>query len=198
MIKMTVENDKFLSLYRTYEGLLRSRGSDYRKEETEAVDGRMTIMRQMRNYLSHAEDPEFITISPLCIKTLEQMIKEEKQKGDIIKNHLVTPAKGSVKEGDMLVDVICKLLKQLPDGIYEIPVYDTDKRLKGLFGVEKAAKVLKAKGNIPLDSSTCGPYRKDIHLMSPNDPVPETKDGLYCCCTKDGTWKGLYMGYLDK
>lgn len=194
---MSKENASFLSLYRTYEGLLRKRGTDYREIEEKSDNGRMTIMRQMRNYLAHAEDPGFITISPLCIKVLEQMVKEETLKGDIVKNHLITPAKGSIKEGTMLSEVIYKLSTLVMNDIYGLPVYDSTKRLKGIITLEKAAYVLKKNGDIPLEEDICGSYSNKFYLVKPNDQAPETNDGLYYCCTKDGTLNSQYMGYVN-
>lgn len=194
---MSKENDTFLSLYRTYEGLLRARNTDYREIEGKSGNGRMTIMRQMRNYLAHAEDPGFITISPLCIKVLEQMVKEESLKGDIVKNHLITPAKGSIKEGTMISEVIYKLSTVVIKGIYGLPVYDGDKKLRGIITLEKAAAILKKYGNIPLKEDICGSYSNKFHLIKPEDMAPERKDNLYYCCTKDGTLNTQYMGYID-
>lgn len=195
---MNRENEKFLSLYRTYEGLLRDRGTDYRETEAASGNGRMTIMRQMRNYLAHAEDPGFLTISPVCIKVLEQMVKEESLKGDIVKNHLITPAKGSIKEGTMLVDVIYRLSNMAMMGVYELPVYNAEeKRLKGIILLERAAYEMKKHGNIPLEEKTCGKYGKCFHLVKPADKTPETNDGTYYCCTKDGTLDSQYLGYVD-
>lgn len=191
------ENEKFLSLYRTYEGLLRARDTDYRAVEGECGNGRMTIMRQMRNYLAHAEDPGFITISPLCVKVLEQMVKEEALKGDIVKNHLVTPAKGSIKEGTMLSDIIYRLSVLIMKGIDGLPVYGSDKRLKGIIRLERAAYVLSKKGDMPLEKETCGPYNDRFHLVKPDEKAPEINDGIYYCCTKDGTLDTQYMGYVD-
>ena len=198
---MSKENDEFLSLYRTYEGMLRARGTDYRAIEEEQVakgNGRMTIMRQMRNYMSHSEDPGFITISPVCIKALEKMIKEESLKGDIVKNHLVSPAKGSLKEGILLSAAVYKLSVLAMLGQFEIPVYDSEaKRLKGIVTLERLAYELNKQGDI-LNESTCGPYGTAFHLVKPDDPAPEKADELFYCCTKDGTMDSAYMGYLDK
>lgn len=194
---MSKENDEFLSLYRTYEGLLRARGVDYRAVEEELNSDRMRIMRQMRNYLSHSEDPDFIAISPVCLKALQQMVKEESLKGDIIKNHLVTPAKGSVKEGMPLSAVVYKLSLMAALGKHEIPVYDDKKQLKGIIMLERAAYMLDKQGNIPLEERTCGPYGHVFHLVRPDDPAPVKIDDKYYCCTKDGTLATQYMGYLD-
>lgn len=194
---MSKDNEKFLSLYRTYEGLLRERGTDYREVESASDSSRMTIMRQMRNYLSHAEDPGFITISPVCIKALEQMIKEESLKGDIVKNHLITPAKGSIKEDVILVDVVYRLSVLVAAGKCELPVYGDDKHLKGIITLEKAAYELRKQGNIPLKEAMGGRYQKGYHLVKPNDKTPESSDGQYYCCTKDGTLDTQYMGYVN-
>ena len=61
----TYEIRQFLSLYKTYESLLRDHGTDYRKIEEQQEGSRMTIMRQIRNYLSHAEDPGFPVLAPV-------------------------------------------------------------------------------------------------------------------------------------
>lgn len=194
---MSKENEQFLSLYKTYEGLLRARGTDYRAVEEELNSDRMRMMRQMRNYLCHSEDPGFIAISPVCIKALEKMVKEESMKGDIVKNHLVTPAKGSVKEGTMLADIVYRMSILAMTGVYELPVYDNSKRLKGIVVLERMAYEMKNKGNIPLEEKTCGAYGTYFHLVKPGDLIPEERDSLYYCCTKDGTLDSQYMGYLD-
>lgn len=195
---MSKENEEFLSLYRTYEGQLRMRDTDYRSVEDEQAklgNTRMTIMRQMRNYLAHSEDPGFITISPMCVKVLDKMVKEERMRGDIVKNHLVTPAKGSVKEGTQLSAVILKMIKMKKT---EIPVYDNEKQLRGLLVLEDAAYVLDKQGNIPLTENTCGPYKNIQVVVRPDTPTGMKTDAEYVCCTKDGTLKTAYMGYLDK
>lgn len=199
---MAKETETFLSLYRTYEGLLREHGADYRAvEEThsDTLHGRrMTIMRQMRNYLAHSEDPGFIAVSPACLKALEQMVKEESLKGDIVKNHLIPPAKRSVKEGTPLSQVVYRLSVLARSGVFDIPVYDAGtKRLKGLVSLEKAALELSRHGDMPLTEETCT-YGTIEHIVKPDDPVPKGMDGEYYCCTKDGTLESQYMGFLDK
>lgn len=199
---MEKETERFLSLYKTYEGMLRARGTDYRAVEEESTGigkGRMTMIRQMRNYMSHSEDPGFIIPSPACLGVLEKMVKEESLKGDIVKNHLVTPARGSVKEGTMLSDIVYRLSVLALIGQFEIPVYDAaTKRLKGVVCLERVAYVLKEKGNIPLTEQACGQYGNAYHLLKPDDKAPEHMDDLFYCCTRDGTMDSQYMGYVDR
>lgn len=197
---MSKENDEFLSLYRTYEGLLRARDADYKMIEEGTNSDRMRIMRQMRNYMAHCEDPEFLQVSPLCLKTLRQMVKEEQLRGDIIKNHLVTPAKGSLKLDTKLSAAVYKLSVLATTGRFEIPVYDDkEKRLKGLIMLEWTAAQLCKQGDITIEEAAAGKYAKHYYLVKPDDPVPENAvaDALYYICTKDGTIEGQYMGYLD-
>lgn len=195
---MGKETDRFLSLYRTYENLLRDHGTDYRAVEEKQTNGRMTMMRQMRNYLSHSEDPGFIAVSPLCLKVLEDMVKEESLKGDIVKNHLVSPAKGSIKEGTLLSQVVYRMAKLSMLGIQELPVYDEGtKRLKGILMLERAAYELDSRGNVPLDGSVVGPYGTGFRLVKPTDPVPADMGMQFWCCTRDGSLDSQYMGYVD-
>lgn len=198
---MSKETDRFLSLYRTYENLLRDHGTDYRAMEEKQTNGRMTMMRQMRNYLSHSEDPGFIAVSPLCLKVLEDMVKEESLKGDIVKGHLVTPAKGSIKEGTELSQVVYRLAKLASSGILSLPVYEEGtKRLLGILTLERAAYFLDEHGNVPLDvdiMGTDGHYGMEFQLVKPSDMVPEDMGDRFWCCTKDGTVGSQYMGYVD-
>lgn len=198
---------QFLALYRTYENLLRDHGTEYRAIEDgrdlrvvsqQIPTGRMTIMRQMRNYLSHAEDPGFLAVSPECLSFLEKLIKEEQLKGDLVKDHLVTPAKGSLKEGMPLSEAVYRLAKNAVFGDFGLPLYSPEtKRLKGILMLEHAAYRLNKDGNVPLLGDECI-LEKNFRLVSPQDPVPENLGSGFYCCTKDGTLDSPYMGYLDK
>lgn len=198
-MKDTYEVRQFLSLYKTYENLLREHGKDYRSVEEAQTGQRMTLMRQMRNYLSHAEDPGFIAISPVCLSYLENLVKEEQLNGALVKDHLITPAKGSLKEGTPLTEVVYKMSKYAIGGILELPVYDPDiKRFKGILTQERAAYELFKKGDISLSEEFCGPFGNCYHLVKPGDPVPEEMDNRYYICTRDGSLTSQYMGYIDK
>lgn len=199
--------NQFLSLYRTYENLLRDHGTEYRALEdgrdprivTQQIPtGRLTIMRQMRNYLSHSEDPGFLAVSPDCLLFLEKLVKEEQSKGDLVKDHLVTPAKGSLKEGMPLSEAVYRLAKNAASGELGLPVYDPEsKRLKGILMLEHAAYKLNRDTGSLLSAKECM-LEKNFRLLSPQDPVPENLENCFYCCTKNGTLDAPYMGYLDK
>lgn len=196
---MGKETDKFLSLYRTYENLLREHGTDYRAVEEKQTGGRMTMMRQMRNYLAHSEDPGFIAVSPLCLRVLEDMVKEEMLKGDIVKKHLVTPAKGSIKEGMTLSEIVYWMSKTAMSGVQTKPVYNEHtSQFKGLLMLERAAYELMRLGDTAFVAETMGACMEgSYHFVKPTDPVPEHMGTDYYICTKDGTKDGRYMGYID-
>lgn len=198
MSKRSINKDveEFLALYKSYETALRAQDTDYRTVEEKSGSDRMRIMRQIRNYLSHADDPGFIAISPVCLEALRQMVKEEQAKGDIAKNHLVTPAKGSLKEGMPLSSAVYRIVRHMENRRPEMPVYDEKKQLKGILTLKQAAYALD-QGHTLLYEKTCGPYTKDFHIVKPDDLVPEKRDGLYYCVTKNGTLDAQYMGYLD-
>ena len=63
---MATNADRFLSLYREFETLLRDDGKDYKELEESADDllqNRLRINRQLRNYLTHNHDAGFLEIS---------------------------------------------------------------------------------------------------------------------------------------
>lgn len=197
---MGKEIEKFLSLYRTYENLLREHGTDYRAVEDKQTNSRMTMMRQMRNYLVHSEDPGFIAVSPLCLRVLEDMVKEETLKGDIVKKHLVTPAKGSIKEGMKLSEIVYWMSKTAMLGIQIKPVYNEHtKQFKGVLMLERAAYELMRLGDMEFVPETMGACLEGgtCRYVKPTDPVPENMGTDYYICTKDGTKDGQYMGYVD-
>lgn len=195
----TYETRQFLSLYKTYENLLKSHGTDYRSVEDRQSGQRMTFMRQMRNYLSHAEDPGFVAVSSVCLSYLEGLVREERLKGALVRDYMVTPAKGSLKIGMRLSEAVYKFSKRAMVGVLELPVYDPEtKRFMGILTQERAAYALFKRGDVFLGEDACGPFGNVFHLVRPDDPVPEDMDDRYYICTRDGTFDSQYMGYLDK
>lgn len=197
---MEKDTEKFLSLYKTYENLLRDHGTDYRSVEEQQTNGRMTMMRQMRNYLSHAEDPGFISVSKNCLIALEDMVRKESLKGDIVKNHLITPAKGSVREGMFMSAVVKWMAARSILGYQELPVYDPGtKKLKGVILLEWAAYMLERNGDYPINQETYGKYGNlgCEYFLKPTDPIPKNMGTDWYFCTKDGTRDSQYMGYVD-
>ena len=88
---MATNADRFLSLYREFETLLRDDGKDYKELEESADDllqNRLRINRQLRNYLTHNHDAGFLEISDKQIAFMEKLIFEQKSSMDILKKHI--------------------------------------------------------------------------------------------------------------
>lgn len=189
----------FLSAYRGYESILREHGKDYKQieEETEGIlGGRLRIMRQLRNYLVHNEDPGFIQVSESQIMLLEQLTEKEKMSGDILKLYLCTPKKGAIKEETMLKDVMAKMSKE---GKAEMVVYGAS----GILGVVNLPRIVSLYLKNPervLNRKTYGPYGKNFQTLLPETPMsgilaePAQMDII--CCTEDGTASGKFLGVL--
>lgn len=193
--------DKFLSLYREYETLLRDAGVDYKELEDSCEDvqmqNRLRINRQLRNYLTHNHDAGFLDISEKQIAYLEALILEQKQKGDILKKYIKTIRTGCVSTTDKLVDVLTKFtkLKQTkllvleqgcPVGI--VNVYDVMKAYLAATRpkTEKLSAVKSMQKRIPY-----------VDGLTSMEQVLELHESVICCTdngTKDGKVLGVYYG----
>ena len=196
MGKTEMGTERFLNLYRTYEGLLREHGKDYKSEEDTApgsLQDRMRIMRQMRNYLSHNEDPGFLCASKAQILLLEQLIKEERLSGDILKKHLTAL---SFPEGGTVKDAIEKMAKKK---LLKMAVY-REGRFLGMATLHKLILLSIKKGpECPLDRKAYGSYEKVEGVFPPETEMSKIlKSGLrIICCTSDGTMDGKFLGIWE-
>lgn len=192
-----MENEEFLGLYRTYEGLLREHGKEYRTVEESADDLRqnqMRIMRQMRNFLSHNANAGFLAVSEAQIQLLTALIKEERMAGDIVKNHLWTPRRASCEEGGKVSEAVLKMAKLK---ILRMPVTG-EAGILGTVDFFKLAKLLCADAGCMLGKSSYGAYEKTILCVPPDMPVEtlkeKKKENVPICCTADGRATGKFLG----
>lgn len=187
------KTEQFLTLYRTYEGLLRDHGKDYKEIEDAADDtaqNRMRITRQIRNYLSHNADPMFLEVSDQQIRLLETLIKEEQMEGDILKNHLYTVKKAACEEGELVEDVLLRMAKLKMEELLAIQ----DGKAVGTVNMYKLLiQYLKDK-----KTKIGKPYGKNMVCFPPEKPVEAVKQyaGMnnILCCTSDGTQNGKVIG----
>lgn len=174
----------YLDLYRQYEGLLRERGTEYRNIE-EMSGGlkkdRMTIMRQIRNYLVHRGDSDFVKVSDKQLQFLSSLILEEELRGDLLRDHLLSIKKATVTKSESLISAITKM-KRLD--FYSIVVYDEEK-LWGRLDVREAALAI-----IKDSTATVGAIKKlkpiekayapDIRI----EKIEDWRDGVVCVSPK--------------
>lgn len=186
---MAGKAEKFLSLYKEYETLVRSMYSrepkDLEDEFPDPRQGRLRMCRQFRNYLSHQEDPGFLEPTDKMLKFLGERVSDLKSEKDVVRKHLKKPEVCMVMENAKASEAWEKFIKLeclvLPvvykDGRYGmLSVFD-------VMGVRGTTKVntLKIK---PVKPLYCGPLQlfKDLDM-----------DAFYLC-TSDGTPDGKLLG----
>ncbi len=180
----------FLSLYKSYETLVRDAGDDP-KELEDAADGltggRLRMCRLFRNYLSHSEDRGFLEPTDRMVGFLEGQVKDLRMKGDVAKKHLKTVAASMVTDKDRCADAVQKmsdlkrdrLVMQTKGGFVLVSMYD----VVPLVMASKAAKLSVAK---VLKEKPC--------FVGPLEPVAGLDRSRTYVCTSDGTPSGKVLG----
>lgn len=183
-----INEKKFLNSYKDYETILRANGiepKDYEDKADELTSNRLRISRQMRNYMSHQNDPGFLEPSDLQIKFLDQQIKTLAIADDIAKKHI---KKNLIcKDADKACDVAKIMAKSKVTEIvvarkanYEIiTIYD----VLAAALESKTTKIAAVKGKKPKFISA---------VTKMCDIAPDT---LYVC-TDDGTKDSKFIGVL--
>lgn len=195
---MATNADKFLSLYREYETLLRDDGKDYKELEESADDllqNRLRINRQLRNYLTHNHDAGFLEISDKQISFMEKLIFEQKSSMDILKKHMKSAKVAGCLYTDTLDDVLTKMMKLK---VIRLPVYDET----GVLGFVSWIEVMKAyrteKRPKTAKLSVVKKLDKKVICMTPDtlmsDILLTVAHSDMVCCTDSGDKKGKFLG----
>lgn len=195
---MATNADKFLSLYREYETLLRDDGKDYKELEESADDllqNRLRINRQLRNYLTHNHDAGFLEISDKQISFMEKLIFEQKSSMDILKKHIKSAKVAGCLYTDTLDDVLTKMMKLK---VTQLPVYDDS----GVLGFINWIEVMKAyraeKRPKTAKLSVVKKLDKKVICMTPDtlmsDILIMVAHTDMVCCTDSGDKKGKFLG----
>lgn len=195
---MATNADRFLSLYREYETLLRDDGKDYKELEESADDllqNRLRINRQLRNYLTHNHDAGFLEISDKQIAFMEKLIFEQKNSMDILKKHMKSAKVAGCLRTDTLDDVLTKMMKLK---VTRLPVYD-ESCVLGLVSwidVLKAYRAEKCPKTAKL--SVVKKLDKKVICMTPDtlmsDILMTVDPSDMVCCTDSGDKKGKFLG----
>lgn len=195
---MATNADRFLSLYREFETLLRDDGKDYKELEESADDllqNRLRINRQLRNYLTHNHDAGFLEISDKQIAFMEKLIFEQKSSMDILKKHIKSAKVAGCLCTDMLDDVLTKMMKLK---VTRLPVYDES----CVLGIVSWIDVLKAyraeKRPKTAKLSVVKKFDKKVICMTPDtlmsDILMTVDPSDMVCCTDSGDKKGKFLG----
>lgn len=195
---MATNADRFLSLYREFETLLRDDGKDYKELEESANDllqNRLRINRQLRNYLTHNHDAGFLEISDKQIAFMEKLIFEQKSSMDILKKYIKSAKVAGCLCTDTLDDVLTKMMKLK---VTRLPVYDES----CVLGIVSWIDVLKAyrteKRPKTAKLSVVKKFDKKVICMTPDTLMSDilmTVDlSDMVCCTDSGDKKGKFLG----
>lgn len=192
---MTVQ-DRYLGLYRQYENLLRDDGKDPKSVEQElevsnpGKAARLRMCRLFRNYMTHENDPGFLSQTDLMEEFLGAEITAMQTKLDVAKKHLRPPAQSIFDEKAKCSEIIEKVVKSKVgffvranvDGSYDI--LDAF-AVMALYVGSKAAKLSVAK---------C--LRMKPQFCGPTDLYSALDRGRIIICTSDGTPQGKPLGVV--
>ena len=192
---------EFLNLYREYESMLRDDDLDYKQVEDTSDDlkqNRMRINRQIRNYLSHQNDPEFLSISNKQLDFLRSLIESQKLYGSLLKDHITTYKTGYCTLDDTIDTVINKMSRLK---INELPVINDKRELLGMIRLIDIAVACNKNKRI---KTVKGVNRivKAENVYSANervDKIPEEvlRNCVVVCMAEDKTGK-KFMGIYRK
>lgn len=188
---MSAKTEKLLSLYRTYENLVRDAGEDPKSLEA-SMDGvlasEMTLIRQFRNFLAHTEAPGFLEPTDKMLRVLEAQVDAWTMKGDVAKKHCRPPASSMCADSDTCADVVAKLAKLKRDRI-------ACAHKDGTYGVYSvyaiAAAAVESKRTRMKDLK---PLSGKPLFAAPSTPVREIDWDRTVICTSDGSWTGKLVG----
>lgn len=189
-------NDKFLATYKDLETLLRGQFDDMQTAEAsfDTTKGeKLRICRQMRNFMSHNNEPGFLIASEAQIKYLEQCVSEERLKGDIAKKHTKTISAYACTVTDKCIDVATKMIKKK---ITVMPVFSETKtgRIFGSVSIFDVTTAAFEKKTNKIDSIKIN--TKEHLFVAPDTKVENIPRDKVVFCTSDGTDKGKVLGVV--
>ncbi len=185
-----MKNEKlFIELYKEYETLLRNKGvepKDIEDSSESLISGRLRICRQLRNYLSHQADSNFVSISDAQVDFLRERINHLKLEGDVLKKNLKTVNSGFLDEKDKCFDALDKFRKlkvnfmavNTADGIKVATIFD-------VIEAATTSKTIKLK-DIKLS--------KGLVYCEPLTPMTELPNTPVIICTSTGEKDGKILG----
>ncbi len=190
------KRDEFLSLYKEYEGLVKDLYgiTPLQHQESltdERLQGRLTLCRQFRNYLSHNNDGSFIEITNVHIKFLENYVEELSAESDVAKTHMKTIAAGLCAETDKCVDVLNKMIKgKMPEILVQTA--------KG-YGIASiytiSQKVFESKTTKIKDVKLSNGH---LYYTKPTTQWTDLPDNSIILVTKTGDSKDKVLGIIYK
>lgn len=189
--------DEFMSQYKAYESLLRERGIDP-KEYEENMDaktaGRLRICRQLRNYISHNDDPGFVVVSDKQTAFLKSCVNAITASCDIVKKHMRTLKAGACTEGERCTDVLGKFRKC---GTYALVILHTDGSYGFVDLFDTVEYAFSGKGKLMGGVKALSGRKVPPHVcVDPAFRFADLPQGMIAVCTDDGTKNGKVLGIV--
>lgn len=187
--------EQYLTLYKTYEGLLRESGSDPRQVETDLETGnpqqaaRLRMCRLFRNYMAHENDPGFLVATDKMLEFLGGQVFELKIRNDSVKQHTKPAGNYIFEDTAKCADVLAKMVSGKIQTVirHGKAGYDlcrwTD--VVAMYMSSKASKLSVVKS-----------ARGKIVFAAPMDRFAELDPGKTTVCTADGTPEGKVIGVV--
>lgn len=187
--------ENYLTLYKSYETALRDLGRDPRQVETdfETSDpsraARLRMCRLFRNYLSHENDPGFLSPSDKMLAFLSQEVFDLKIQNDSVKQHLKPAGNYIFEDSVKCSDVLTKLgstkalivVRHSKSGYDLCNWYD----ILTAYLASKPAKLAVVKA-----------IRQKPVFVQPVDKFSELDSSRVTICTSDGTPDGRLIGFV--
>lgn len=185
--------ERFLTLYKEYETLVRDEGLDTKCVEETSDDitgGRLRMCRLFRNYFSHSNDPGFLEPTDKMFKFLESQVKTRREKNDVAKKHLKSAAATIFSEKDKCSEVLNKMTRLQ---LSKVPVQSTTGKwaVVSIFCVAETALAGKTK-----KVSEAKPLREKPLFCAPLDKVAALDADRVIICTDTGRPDGKPMGMV--
>ena len=186
-------SDKFLALWREYETLLRDAGTEPMAVEEKAGTkdgGRLRIIRQFRNYMSHSEDPGFLEPTPAMMSFLEKSVEALRLEGDCLKKAMRGVRSMWVLDSDMkCADAMYAFSKIKIERAMAAAPDGTPWGLVSVYSLLEAAQASKSKKlSAVLEPDT------DFICAKPSDSMASLQSWRIVACTADGTPSGKLLG----
>lgn len=190
---MPGNTDKFMSVYKEYEQLLRAAGRDPKGEEDVlAANGdpaaeRLRMCRQFRNYFAHVQDPGFIEPTDKMVKFVDERAKTLKLAGDPVKKHIKKPDACMLLPGDKASDAAAKFAKLKRN---RLVVQGDD----GSFTMLSIYDLVMFKPNAKVSAMKTKPVRPAY--CTPDTAFTDLDPDKIWICTSDGTAGGKILGQV--
>lgn len=107
-------NQMFLDKYKEYENVLREQDIsvfDVNEQLTGLKKDRLTIMRQMRNYLTHHADPGFLNVTKEQVSFLDELVIDAKKYVDTVRKAMISARKCCVDVSDTVLTGLSLMAK---------------------------------------------------------------------------------------